>query len=696
MSARKRTLKIKSKSESKIRFNLISTIVYIVGIILLVKLFDLQIIHGAEYREESNTRLTRETRLIATRGDVVDSSGNKLITTKISYNVEIYKTKIDNETLNNALLLLAETLEENGDRYIDSFPVLVEPFEFKSIDVDAWKSANKIDNELDAEGCFNKYKEKYGVITEDNIAARKIITLRYLIEKDGYSSTKSVKISSGISNSSFAKINEMSASFPGISTTSVPETMYPYEELASHILGYVGTINPEELKKHPDYDQNDQIGKAGVEKVFEKYLKGQDGVKQIAMSVDGIVTDEYISEEATEGCEIVLSIDVDLQRATEQALQQNIEDMQNGVLSGAYNASEGAAVVINVKTGEILAMASFPNYNPSLFVGGISQENYDNYLNDYRHPLLNKAIADQSAPGSTYKIVTAIAGLESGAIDLRTKINDTYRYTYYDYYQPTCWKAGGHGWQNVTEAIEHSCNYFFYETGRRAGIDELARVAKSFGLGQKSGVELPGEVAGVLACKDTDPEWTGGKTIQAAIGQLNNAFTPLQMAKYTAMIANGGKNINVTIVKAINRPDGTQVSRNEIEDYIKEVLNVDGNSGSDLAISSENLNAIREGMKGVTSDDGGTAYTYFRNFSIEVGGKTGSASIDDRGHANAWFIGFAPFDDPEIAVAVYVKNGEHGGYTAPVAKEIFAQYLGMNASRITEDTTAHGDMLTVR
>lgn len=437
---------------------------------------------------------------------------------------------------------------------------------------------------------------------------------------------------------------------------------------------------------------DDSIGKTGIEKVFEKYLKGKNGTKQIDMSVDGVVMDEYVSNEAMAGSDVVLTIDADLQRATEIALENNIKDMQSGKIKGATTATEGAAVVVNVKTGEILAMASYPNYDPSLFIDGISTENWNNYNNDSRKPLMNKAISDQSAPGSTFKMVTAIAGLESGAIDKDTRINDTGRYTYYNDYQPYCWLRSGHGSLNVTQAIEHSCNYFFYETGRRAGIDEIEKVANAFGLGQKTGVELPEEITGTLSSKKVDKTWTGGKTIQTAIGQLYNDFTPLQMAKYTAMIANGGKNLDVTIVKSINNADGTQVSRNDIDSYVNGVLGGNGNSGSDLQITQENMDAVKAGMKGVTSDDGGTAYSYFKDFNIEVGGKTGSASIGTKGDANAWFVGFAPFDSPEIAVAVYVKGGQHGGYTAPVAREIFAQYLGMNASTITEDMTAVSEM----
>lgn len=686
------------KSENKLRYNILMAIVYIIGIILLLQLFNLQIVNGKEYREESNTRLTRETTIKAARGNILDSSGEKLVSTKLVYNVEIYKTKIDNETLNNSLLLLATTLESNGDKYVDNFPITVNPYAFENEETaKTFKTSNKLDEGYDAEACFNYFKEKYKISNENVDEALKIMILRYEIEKDGYSNTKSVELASNISNASLAKINEMSTSFPGISTTSEPTIYYPYGTLASHILGYVGPISEDELKGNEEiYDQNDVTGKTGIEQVFEKYLRGTDGVKQIDMSVDGIVTDEYVAEEAIAGNDIMLTIDADLQKITEDALANNIEMMKTGELSGATTASEGAAVVINVKTGEILAMASYPNYEPSLFVDGISTENWNNYLNDSSHPLINKAISSIAPPGSTFKMVTAIAGLESGAIDTSTKINDTGRYTYYRDYQPVCWKRGGHGWINVTQAIESSCNYFFYETGRRTGIDRLAQVATAFGLGQKTGIELPSEEPGILASRATMDPWVDGYTIQAAIGQLNNAFTPLQMAKYTAMVANGGKNIDVTIVKSITKADGTEVSRDEIDSYVNEKLGISGNSGSDISISETNYQAIKEGMRGVTSDGSGTAYSYFKDFDIEVGGKTGSATTDTNHNADAWFVGFAPFDDPEIAVAVYVKNGQHGNYTAPTAREIFEQYLGMNAESVTEDMTATSYMQTVR
>ena len=679
---------------NKLRFNLLYIIVYVSGIILLAGLFNLQIVKGNDYRKISNTRLSRNMTVKASRGDILDSSGNKLISTKMLYNLEFYKTKIDNATLNKTLLLIAQTLDNNGDKCIDQFPITINPTKYTGNDFSGFKKSNNLSETLDVDGVYKYYLNKYKITEENADNARKIVTLRYAIEKSGYSSTKSITLAHNISIGSRDTFNVMSSNFPGVSTANEPTTNYNYGEMASHILGYIQRINAEELKSNPDYNMNDKIGKTGIEKVFEKYLRGKDGIKQIDMSVDGIVTGETVVKEAVSGSDVVLTLDSQLQKITEDTLARGIANIQN--TKDAKDASEGAAVVLNVQTGEVLAMASYPNYNPALFTNGISSDDYQKYINDKRHPFINKAISDKSAPGSIFKMVTAIAALESNQISINDKINDTYRYTFYRDYQPTCWKPGGHGLLNITQAIEVSCNFFFYEIGRRAGIAKIDEVAKKLGLGSKTGIELPDEIAGTLAGPEVDKQWTGGKTIQTAIGQSYNDYTPLQMAKYTAMIANGGKNIDVTIVKSINNPDGTTVSRNELDSYIHNKLGVETNSGSDLNISSTDLEAVKNGMKNVTSDESGTAYKYFKDFSISIGGKTGSASIGNSGHANAWFVGFGPFENPKIAVAVYVKRGEHGAYTAPIARDIFAQYFGMNAVEIKEDMSVNSQMMSIR
>ena len=251
-------------------------------------------------------------------------------------------------------------------------------------------------------------------------------------------------------------------------------------------------------------------------------------------------------------------------------------------------------------------------------------------------------------------------------------------------YTPVCWYYTsyhrGHGYLNVAGAIQHSCNYFFYETGDRMGIDNLVKYAKYFGLGSKTGIELPSETAGTLASPDSakarGEEWSAGRTLQAAIGQSYNDFSPLQMAKYVATLVNGGKRVNPTIIKTILNANGTEDSKSQIKKYVKKELNLEKEDIEELNISKENVDTVLEGMKSVALEAGGTAYNIFKGFDIEVGGKTGSAEAGN--YVNAWFAGFAPYDDPEICVIVMVENGGHGNYTAAVARDILAEYFGMN------------------
>ncbi len=686
------------KENEKVRYNILTILVYIIGIVLLAQLFNLQIVHGEEYRQTSNTKLTRESILEADRGNIKDSSGVKLATVDTQSSVELYKTKIDNETLNNTILNLINILNANGDTYVDNFLVDINPYRFKLESEDSqkkWKKANNIDENASAEETFNYFKDKYKISTDNVEDARKIMAIRYEISYKGYSNTKSIQIAKNISLNSMNQITEQNSKFPGVTITENSKRVYPLGNTASHVIGRIGMIEDSELKEYDSrYDQNDMVGKSGIEYIFEKYLKGTNGVKQIDMDVNGTTTDEYISKEAVAGSDIILTIDSKLQAITEEALKANIEKIASGGFGRVYGADAGSAVVLNVKTGEVIAMASYPDYNPSDFVNGIDTNTWNYYINGETKPLENKAISMNYSPGSTFKMVTALAGLETGAITTTERINDTGVYPYA--HHPVCWYYtsyhSGHGRLNVSQAIQHSCNYFFYEVGKRIGIDTLAKYAYYLGLGHKTGIELNGEANGNLASSqravEENRQWYLGETLSAAIGQSYNTFTPLQMAKYVAMVANGGKKIDVTIVKSIVNADGSEVPRNEYESYVNEKLGLTEDDTEELSFNQENINAVLEGMRGVTSESGGTAYSTFKDFNIEVGGKTGSAQTGIEGKTNAWFVGFAPFDDPEIAIVVFVRNGGHGGYTAEVAKEIIAQYFGMNTTQVTEDTTA--------
>lgn len=692
-----------NKKNINFRYNSITIFTYFIGIVLIIQLFNLQIIHGVEYRQESNTRLTRESVLEAARGEILDRSGSVLVTSGQKFNLELYKSKIDTNTLNNTILKIINVLEKNNVDYTDSFPVNIEPFEFtiSGETLTSWKKNNNLDENDTAEEAFYKFKEKYKIENQNTSEARKIIAIRYAIVKEGYSSTKSIVIAKDIPREAVAEFTENGDEFPGINISVQPVRQYKEGNLASHILGYASKISDTEYQEKKDtYDQNDIIGKTGTEYIFEEYLKGKKGTKQIDMAVDGTITAEAVENEAVAGSNVVLTIDSKLQKITEEALKDNIEKIRNGGFGKSYDAKGGSCVVMNVKTGEVLAMASYPDYNPQSFADGISNEEWKSYSENKSYPLLNKCIQSAYEPGSIYKMVTAIAGLESGNITLAEKINDTGVYKKYG----TDWKCWyytdyhtGHGYLNVIGAIQKSCNFFFYETADRMGIDTLDKYAKYFGLGTKTGIELPSEVSGTLASKEyvksINSTWNPGDTINAAIGQGYNKFTPLQMAKYISMVANGGNKIDVSIIKNIQNPDGTEVSKEEINKFVKEKLGISNDEEDEnINLNSEYINAVKEGMRSVTSGEAGTAYVRFKDFNIAVGGKTGSAEAgrDANGGdiVNAWFAAFAPYDNPEIAVVVMVENGGHGNYTAEAVRNIMAEYFGMNTQNVTEDMRA--------
>ena len=682
--------------KSNLRFNIITMLVYVVGIVLIAQLFNLQVVNGQTYREQSNTRLARVSSIQAARGSIMDRSGNELAGVKTQNNVEMYKTNISNEELNNAILNLMNLLNQHQVQVEDAFPIKINPFEF-TIEGDTltkWKEKYKIDADATAEQAFYKFKDKYE-ITKDNIEEiRKIITLRYKITITGYSATKSITIAENVNEEIVAQISERNSDFPGISIETEASRTYLAGNLAAHVIGYTGKIKEEDYKEQKDiYDIDDIVGKTGIEYLYEELLRGKDGEKQVEMSVDGTITGEYVSKNAIAGSDIVLTIDSNLQQVTQNSLESCINKIKSGGFSEKYDAQGGAAVIMKVDTGEVLATASYPTYEPQWFVGGISQENWAYLRDDTRHPQLNKAIQATYEPGSIFKMVTGIAGLESGAITSKEKIRDTGVYKKYGE-EWNCWYFTdyhrGHGYLNVTQALQHSCNYFFFETGDRMGIETLGKYALHFGLGKKTGIELPSEKSGSLANKLVNGK---GDALNASIGQGDNSFTPMQIAKYISSIANGGTIVDPTIIKSIINSDGREASREKIESYTNEKLGIE-TSNDQIEISAESINIAKEGMRMAASEAGGTAYKVFKDFNVEVAGKTGSAEVPgkdifDNDKVNAWFVCFAPYEKPEVAVVVMIENGGHGNYAAEVARDVLTQYFGMNeGTEVNESTLA--------
>ena len=689
------------KIDTNVRFNILSILVYVCGVIILARLFSLQIVNGASYRETSNTRISRETTIEATRGNILDRNGTVLVSSEMTFSLEMYKSKSDDESLNSSIALMTEILEKNGDTNNDNFPISIEPFAYNfssDEELKEWKKKYDIPEEASPEEAFYIFRDKYEINSDDIHEIRRILAIRYEITTVGYSAIRSLPISDSISRESAVQIQENSLDLTGFNVVTDSQRVYYMGSLASHILGYMGRISESDEKRLAsqgdtyEYASDDRIGKTGIERVFEKYLRGQDGIKQIDMDVNGTITGEYVTQEAIGGSDVVLTIDANLQSVLESSLSQCISNIRNGAYSSVYEAKGGAAVVVDVNTGDILAMASNPDYSPQIMYDGISNEQYAIY--ESQKAWNNKAIQGTYAPGSTFKMVTAIAGLETGAITPTEKINDTGVYTDAGYPPARCWYYNsyhrGHGLLNVSGAIQKSCNYYFYEVGRRIGIETLAQYASYFGLGRKTGVGLLSEASGNLASGGED--WNVGQTIRAAIGQSTNSFTPIQMAKYIAMIANGGNKIDLTIIKNVMNSNGATVSTDELNNYVKAELGLEDDTSPDLTLNSSNVQVVKEAMKSV-AEEGGTAYSVFRNFGIEIGGKTGSAETtsEDAGDVNAWFVGFAPYDNPQIAVVVVVENGGHGYYTAEVVKAIVQEYFGTNVEDVVEDMSVQSE-----
>ncbi len=671
-------------------------LLFLIASLFILQLFNLQIVHGEEYREQSERRLVREADTYAPRGDIFDRYGKVIATSKIGYSVQIYKTKIENNKLNNVLLEVATILEKNGDSYYDSIPIDYETMTFTKSETSmkSWKKNNKIDEEANVEEVISFFKSKYKIEEDEIDKVKKIIALRYELSTNVYTSYKPVVLAKNISNESMMEIEEKNAMLSGVDVFSQPIRSYVAGNTASHVIGYIGKISSSEYEKYKDdgYSLNDYIGKTGIEATFEKYLRGTNGSKRLEMDSYGRISNEEEITESSMGNSIVLTLDLDLQTMTETVLENMIKKIHDGGFSNIKydDARAGAAVVLDVKTGEVLAMASYPDFNPEEFVDGISNEEYNKYFIGEDKPMFNRAIQGTYPPGSTFKMITGIAALESNTIGVNEYVNDTG--VFYLGHKPACWiwnsRRQVHGNVNAETALKVSCNYYYYEVASKMGIDTIVSYAKRFGLGEKTGIELIGEVSGTLSSKEyveklnsrenaTKRTWTIGDTLSSAIGQSYNSFTPLQMCYYIATLANKGEKKEVTIVKSMIDSEGNVLDLSEIKKDINEKLGITEQDLSKIDIKEENINAIFEGMRSVTGDSGGTAYGTFSSFPIEVAGKTGTATAGS-GSDNAWFVGFAPYHDPEIAVVVIVEHGGHGYYTAQAVKAIMEEYFGYN------------------
>lgn len=683
---------------AKFRFVILKIIMLILLAAIAVRLFDMQLINGERYNEAANNKLVTNIVAKAPRGEILDRYGEPLVTNKVGYSIVMQDVGLSNEEKNSMLKTLIDIMYETGCTFYDELPVSYSPYEFifadknedgYTLDEEAeWFSDNKyldkkITASMSADEIINAYKEIYGINDDYDVhTQRKLVAIRYGADIYGMSATLSYTIADDVSIETVTRIKENQSLLKGISIINSYVRQYEKPGLATHILGRTGKISAEEYSANAEkgYGFNDIIGKQGIEKWAESYLRGTDGTLGSVQDVED-KEKSPVETEPIPGNYVVLTIDSKLQEVTEKSLERNIKNIKaTGSKNKGDDCDAGAAVAIDIKTGDVLALASYPSYDMSRF-----NEDYSKLLEDEGKPLINRAVSGMYSPGSTFKPLTAIAAMQSGNLEVNEKINGEGIYRFYADYQPTCWIWNEykltHGSQDVTAALENSCNYFFYEVGRRTGIDTLGEYAAKFGLGELTGIELGEESSGHMASPEykrqvvksaTSRDWYGGDTLQAAIGQSYSLFTPVQLANYAATIANGGTRYKVNLIKSIRSSvDGTV-----IKEFVPEAV-------ADVRMDNKILNAVKNGMKKVVDD--GSASSIFSNYAIQIGGKTGTAQVGD-GSNNAIFIAYAPFDNPEIAVAVVLEHGVRGTNAGYIAKDMFDEYFDLNKITQAEET----------
>ncbi len=575
-------------------------------VVLLIRLIYLQVVTGDEYRRLSLNNSIRLQNIDPPRGRLYDRYNNLLVDNRPSFDVHI--TLKDARPLNQTLEKLSLFLQTPAEKLLSTIK-----------------------------------------------------------QAQGASAYKPMLLKQDVGRDTLAAIEVNKYDLPGISVNVNLRRQYIYERNAAHLIGYLSEISPDELKSgsFAGYRSGDLIGKFGAEKVYEHFLRGKRGGRQVEVNANGLVVRILKTVEAEAGQNVYLTIDQKLQHRTEELLE--------GVA--------GAAVAIEPETGQILALASSPSFDQNFFVGGITHEQWYSLISNPFKPMSNRAIQGEYPPGSTYKIVTALAGLEEGVINEQTTF---YCPGYYRFGSRVyrCWKKEGHGKVDIIKAVEESCDVFFYQVGQRLGVDRLAWYAKGFGLGSPTGIVLDHESHGLIPTaawkeKRIGIPWQDGETLSVAIGQGFDLATPIQMAVLAAALANGGKRYQPIILDSIQSPDGQILLKNEPKLIGK------------LPVSPSNLDIVRRGLWKVVNGENGTARGS-RIVDIEMSGKTGTSQVISRKEdetlteentpvhlrSHAWFVAYAPSDYPRIAVAVVVEHGEHGsGTAAPIAREMIKTYL---------------------
>ncbi len=668
-----------SKFSNILRSAILAALVIAASFLCGLRLLEIQIADGGKYLAMTQSSHTFTQPIEAARGKIADSTGKILNTNELNCSVNLQKSYLEAGTENEVIYRILTVLIKNGEEWNESLPITrTQPYQFekdRENAVDSLKIRMKLGVYATVENCMNALYETYDISDKYEEPMRRYIAgVRYEMSLKDFSTENKFELASGISSDTVLELKELSSLMSGMEISEGWNRLYLDGTTAPHIRGTVGAISAEKYAelKSSGYNMNDIIGTSGIELALESTLRGERGVREITRNSDGMKVSDEIIQEPQSGNSVMLTIDSKFQNMVEQIVQYQMDFLHSPYYTTAMDATlrgnqteVGSAVVLNVKDGSVLAMVTLPSYDINDLV-----ENYGAVLNAKNSPLLNRAINGEYRPGSTFKTITATAGLAEGVITPSTTITCNQVYTYYaPSFTPKC--TGYHGAITVQFGLKHSCNIFFYETARRMGIDRLAYWASRFGVGQDLGFEIPMSTGRMTSPEIFDKlglEWNASDTIQAGIGQSETLLTPLHLATQAMTIANNGVRYRPHVVKAIYNYDFTEL----IEEIQPEIM--DEMTGMDDIFAE-----VKAGMKRVSENanflmDGGwyNIYDYKGIGKENVCTKTGTPEVIAMTRFNSTIVGFYPADDPEIAFGVCMENSE---YSRHIACNIISAYV---------------------
>ena len=682
-------------------------------------LYQLQIVRGVDYRASTNVHISDTEQVDSIRGEILDRYGRVLVTNELSYNVELDWEAMPADRRLDILSALLDVCREEGVEWADSLPISkTAPWRYTTADPLSYQTENEEGETVNVPTALGSLAQKdggcgwvkdaalarpeagellakmcvtFGLMEEDKatlsrehrglVGALGAAGQTFGLTEDGGGITREMRELAGVlyeiylrryevSNTTYvfaqgvditfiAKVKEHGLA--GVRIVTAAARKYGTSS-AAHVLGYTGQISRDDWPKYKelDYPMNAVVGKDGVELAFEERLHGSSGQRLMEKDNDGNIISQQWKTEPAPGENVVLTLDI--------ALQATVEDLLAQYAQRQEEPQPMAAAMVDM-TGGVLALASYPTYDLATF-----RENYSQLLDDPDKPMLNRAVMGRYSPGSTFKMLTAIAALDTGTITPTERVECTGTYSFYaPNYTPHCWiwPAGRHGKDNVTQAIKDSCNCFFYDVGRRTTIANIDKYAQKFGLGEYTGIELA-EEKGLRASPETsrllDEQWYDGDTLSAAIGQGYHLFTPLQLANYVATLVNGGSHYACHLLKEYKSNDYSQVT----ETYSAQPKDT-------IDLNPAHLQAVKQGMYDLSKT--ASMARWFSSLPVEVGCKTGTAETSSHAAStNALFVCFAPYDDPQVALCLVSEGGDAGGSLAELAAGILTQYFSTGSS----------------